>query len=167
MLASLNQFLDKAIGRLLAVLFAGMIVTVFLQVFARNVLKIPLVWTLDVAQLLFAWCIFLGAALALRWDAHYNLDMVPEDWRVTGSLFRIFAHLAAVVVVYVLLVHGWTFTLIGLNRFAPALGISEFWFFLPIPLAGAAMTLFLAEMIPADLRDIRDLHRKDDRGDEQ
>lgn len=167
MLASLNQFLDKVIGRLLAALFAGMIVTVFLQVFARNVLKIPLVWTLDLAQLLFAWCIFLGAALALRWDAHYNLDLVPEEWRVTGSLFRVFAHLAAVIVVYVLLVHGWTFTQIGLNRFAPAIGISEFWFFLPIPLSGAAMMLFLAEMIPADLRDIRDLHRRAGREGDQ
>jgi TRAP-type C4-dicarboxylate transport system permease small subunit len=160
MLKIINRIVSKALGWLLALFFAAMIATVFLQVFARNVLEIPLVWTLDVAQLLFAWCIFLGAALALRWDAHYSLDLVPENWRVTGSVFRIIAHLGAIVVVWVLLVHGWSFTLIGFNRIAPAIGITEFWFFLPIPLSGAAMALFLAEMIPADLRQIRDLHAK-------
>jgi TRAP-type C4-dicarboxylate transport system permease small subunit len=155
----INGFLDTALRWLLATAFAGMIVVVFLQVFARNVLQEPMIWTLDVAQLLFSWCIFMGAALALRWDAHYFLQLIPEGWRIANSLIKIFAHVAAVVVVVVLFHNGWIFAGMGLTRFAPALGISEFWFFLPIPLSAGVMILFLLELIPDDLREILDSHR--------
>ncbi|MBF0277954.1 MAG: TRAP transporter small permease subunit [SAR324 cluster bacterium] len=161
LLPLINQALDQILCKVLAFMFAGMIVTVFVQVVARNVLQEPFIWTLDIAQLLFSWCIFLGAALALRWDAHYNVDIVPRQWVLLGSVFRVIAHLASIVVITVLAVYGSIFTELGLTRFAPALGISEFWFFLPIPLGGIFMMFFLAEIIPNDFQEIWNLHRKD------
>jgi len=154
LLRALNRILDAMLQKLLAAAFAGMIITVFMQVAARNILQEPLIWSLDVAQLLFAWCIFLGAALALRWGEHYTLELVPAHWRVVTSLIAVFAHCASAVVVGVLFFNGWIFADMGFSRFAPAIGISEFWFFLPIPLSGGVMILFLAEMIPDDLRRI-------------
>ena len=153
-LKQLNRALDRFLRWLLASLFAGMIIVVFIQVFARNVLQEPMVWTLDTAQLLFSWCIFLGAALAIRWNAHYVLDLIPERWGVVNGAVRIFAHAASVIVVGVLLYNGVLFAEMGLTRFSPALNLSEMWFFVPIPLSAAAMVLFLAEQIPADIRRI-------------
>ncbi len=49
-----------------------------LQVLTRNVLRIPMLWTSDVAQLLFAWLIFVGAAIGLRQGAHYDVDLLPK-----------------------------------------------------------------------------------------
>ncbi|MCB2100765.1 MAG: TRAP transporter small permease [Rhodobacterales bacterium] len=155
MLRALNRGLEWLLTRLLTTCFGALIAVVFIQVFARNVLVLPQIWTLDVAQLLFAWCIFIGAAVALRWDAHYTLDLFPDHWTAPRALFRVIGHVGSVIVVWVLIAPGWTFAQIGLNRFAPAIGISEFWFFLPIPLGGLAMALFLAEMIPDDLRALR------------
>ncbi|NJN40653.1 MAG: TRAP transporter small permease subunit [Gammaproteobacteria bacterium] len=151
-LKAINRRLERVLLGVLAIAFGTLIAVVFAQVFARNVLAIPLIWTLDVAQLLFAWCIFLGAAVALRWNAHYSLELVPAAWARTNSAMVLIAHVGSVVVIAVLIVSGWAFAQIGLNRLSLALGISEFWFFLPIPLGGAAMALFLAELIPADLR---------------
>lgn len=156
MLRAFNRGLERLLLAVLAGAFAALIVVVFLQVFARNVLAIPLVWTLDLAQLLFSWCIFLGAAVALRWDAHYALDLVPAHWRTATAALRVVAHLGAAVVIAVLGVSGWAFTQIGLNRFAASLGISEFWFFLPIPLGALAMAAFLAELFPTDVRRLAD-----------
>lgn len=151
----LNRALASALSFILSVLFAGLIIVVFLQVFARNVLEIPLVWTLDIAQLLFTWCIFLGAALAIKWDAHYNLDLVPDNWKRTGSVLKIVGHIASAIVIFVLIYHGALFTELGSDRTSPSLGITEFWYFVAIPLGGAAMALFLIEIIPDDLAELR------------
>ena len=161
-LRRLNRYLDTGLRYFLAFLFAGMIVVVFTQVFARNILQVPMVWTLDMAQLLFSWCIFMGAALALRWDAHYVLDLMPDHWHVSRTSLKIFAHIGSVIVVGVMLYNGVIFTDMGLTRFAPALGISEFWFFLPIPLSAALMVPFLAEQIPDDIRSLWDHGQEDE-----
>lgn len=151
MLIRLNTLLEQLFGALLAALFAGLILVVFLQVVARNILRVPMIWTLDLAQLLFSWCIFLGAALAFRHGQHYVVDIWPRGGRL-GFLPVVIPFLASAVVVYVLVRNGTSMAQIGLNRTSPALGISEFWFFLPIPLGGVCMALFLVESAFRDLR---------------
>ena len=160
-LRSFNRTLDHVVQKLLACLFGGMIVVVFLQVFARNVLEVPLIWTLDLAQLLFSWAIFIGAALALRWNAHYNLDLIPKSWKVVDALLTIICHLGSIAVVALLVYNGAIFADIGLTRTAVSLGISEFWFFLPIPIGGVCMALFLAEIVPTDMAAIRKALKED------
>jgi TRAP-type C4-dicarboxylate transport system permease small subunit len=147
--------LDSVLSVMLAALLTGLVITVFLQVFARNVLEIPLIWTLDVAQLIFAWCIFLGAALAIKWDAHFNLDIVPDGWDRASSVLTFIGHIGSAIVIFVLIYHGAIFAESGLDRISPALRIQEFWFFLPIPLGGVAMALFLIERLPEDLSNLR------------
>lgn len=132
LLRKFNIKLDATLRWLLSGAFAVMIFIVFLQVLNRNVIGISLVWTLDVAQLMFSWCIFIGAALAVRWKEHYTLTLVPAQWKVANSLITIISYTGSVIVVAVLGINGWLFTEIGLNRIATGLEISEFWFFLPI-----------------------------------
>lgn len=144
MLRRFNDLAEAVLARMLAVMFAAMICVVFAQVAARNVFKIPLIWTLDAAQLLFAWCIFIGAAVAFRRGSHYIVDL----WRASGPgrwILVVAPAIASAIVIYVLFWHGIAMSQIGLSRLSPSLGISEFWFFLPIPLGGAFMALFLVE----------------------
>ena len=157
MLKRLNDRLEQALRALFALLFALLIVVVFAQVTARNVLEIPSIWTLDAAQLLFAWTIFLGAAVALRHGAHYRLELVPPGWARTNLALDGVAHLAAVVVVLVLLRHGLVFAEIGLRRTSPTLRLAGTWFFAPIPLGAAAMALFLIEAVLEDVQRARRL----------
>ena len=158
LLRSFNCKLDSVLRWLLSGAFAMMIIIVFVQVVNRNIIGVSLVWTLDVAQLMFSWCIFIGAALALRWNEHYVLDLLPKKWKVANSVVTVFSHIAVTIVVAVLGYNGWFFAEMGFNRIAPGLEIVEFWYFLPIPLGAAAMACFLAEIIPDDLKLIRDLH---------
>ncbi len=146
MLSRLNDRLERVFGYVLAALFASLILVVFVQVMARNVLEIPLIWTLDAAQLLFSWCIFLGAALAFRKGEHYVVDLWPADGALNW-IPVILSLAASVAVIFVLVNNGVAMSGVGLNRLSPSLGISEFWFFVPIPIAGAFMALFLVERI--------------------
>lgn len=140
---------------LLAAGFAALIVTVGLQVLARNVLKIPLIWTGDMAQLLFGWLIFVGAACAYRRGVHYTVDLLPESWDAGRRVLDLFGFALALVVIYVLIVHGWTLAEIRRSGTVQSLGISRFWMFLPIPVSGALMLLFWVEHLADTARRLR------------
>lgn len=127
--------------------FLALVVTVGLQVGARNVFKLPLVWTLDLAQLLFSWLIFVGAAVAFRRGAHYLVDIWPDNWAGFRLGLDVIGVLAAGLVIYVLVVHGWTLVEIRSTSTVATLGISRSWMFLPMPVCGAMMLVFLLETI--------------------
>ena len=55
--------------------------------------------------------------------------------------------LASIAVIYVLAWHGIKMSQIGLDRLSLVLDISEFWFYLPIPICGVLMGLFLIEKL--------------------
>ena len=146
------SFLERALLAICAVAFGGLIVVVFLQVLARNVFQVPMIWTLDVAQLLFSWCIYLGAAVGVKWGAHFALDLFPAGMRRTNALLKLFADLALLGVASALFWGGWSFTMFGLNRTSMALGISEAYFVAPIPIAATIMVVFIAPILAADVR---------------
>lgn len=125
--------------------FLGLILTVGFQVLARNVLKLPFVWTMDLAQLLFAWLIFIGAAVAFRRGGHYAIDMFPESWTRWNAFLGGVGVAASLCVIYVLIRYGWVLVEVRQTAEVQTLGITQSWFFLPIPLSGALMLLFLIE----------------------
>lgn len=125
--------------------FLALVVTVALQVLARNLFGLPLIWTLDVAQLLFSWLIFIGAAVAFHKGAHYNVDIVPAGWTRVRAGLELVGLFAAAIVVYVMLVHGWDLTQIRSTGTIESLNISGLWMFVPIPIGGALILVFAAE----------------------
>ena len=129
--------------------FLALIITVGLQVVARNVFRIPLIWTLDVAQLLFSWLIFIGAAIAFRKGAHYTVDILPASKAWLNAVLAVVGFLAAALVTYVLIVPGFTLVSIRTGGSIPSLGISTLWLYLPIPLAGLILAVFLVEALVA------------------
>jgi len=138
--------LMRGVETVLGVLFLGLIVSVALQVIARNVLHIPLLWTSDMAQLLFSWLIFIGAAVGLRQGAHYFVDILPEGDGMLGRAVTWFGVLAGAAVVWILIVNGWALTMARARGEIQSIGISRMWLYLPIPLSGVMMGLFLVEI---------------------
>lgn len=151
MMARINDTVEAAVGWLMAAAFAALIAVVAIQVLARNVLAMPMIWTLDVAQLLFSWTIFVGAGLAYRRGAHYIVDLWPPE----GPLARIpqvAAFLAGLVIVYVLVRHGIDMAEIMGRRRSQTLGISMAWYFAPIPICGALIGLAMLEQVAGLVR---------------
>ncbi|PTW59872.1 TRAP-type C4-dicarboxylate transport system permease small subunit [Breoghania corrubedonensis] len=146
----LHRLCDRvaAILRILSwIAFAALIITVALQVLARDILAAPMIWTGDVAQLLFTWLIFIGAAAGLRLGSHYTVDLLPMHRRTVKLSTDWIGFVAGVLVALLLLICGWELTMIRSTAVVQSLGISRFWMFLPLPLSGAFMILFLAEML--------------------
>ncbi len=56
----------------------GTVVVVFLQIMARYVFKVPLVWTEEVARFAFIWLAFVGVAVTERQNAHFRVTFLVE-----------------------------------------------------------------------------------------
>lgn len=145
MLTRLCDLVTRIVTLFMWIGFLALIGAVALQVLARNILKSPLIWTSDVAQLLFVWLIFVGAAVGLRSGAHYRVDMLPAGNRGVNLLADVLSLLAGVAVAWLLLRFGWELAMVRKTATVQSLGLSRFWMFLPLPVSGALMFLYLAE----------------------
>lgn len=154
-LGSVAQWLEWGLLVAGTVAFAALIVTVALQVLARNVLGVSIGWTLDLAQLLFTWCIFSGAAIAVRRNAHYRVELVPEHLTGLLAVLGLFAFVVSMVVIGVLLWSGWVMLEVTASRHNQALGISQAWFYAAIPFGAAASAVFLLERVSITLHSLR------------
>ena len=97
--------LDK-IERLVCI---GLLSAIVLLVFAAAVMHtvgLPIIWSVDIAQLLFAWLCMLGANQTLKHAQHATVDIVtqylPVRWqqRLAGLASLIMIGVLAVIVVY-------------------------------------------------------------------
>ncbi|WP_373352826.1 TRAP transporter small permease [Pseudoroseicyclus sp. CXY001] len=110
----------------------------------------PLVWSVDLAQLLFIWLCFIGACRALRQRAHLGVDLVirllpyrARRWVETGIAILTLAFLA------VLAVEGVKLTLLNIERQFGDSGLSYAWVTIAVPVG----SLLFAGNIIANLVD--------------
>jgi TRAP-type C4-dicarboxylate transport system permease small subunit len=62
-------------------MLAAIIVLVFVSAMMRT-LKHPVIWSVDLAQLLFVWICMLGADAALKRRAHVGVDLIVKKFPV-------------------------------------------------------------------------------------
>jgi TRAP-type C4-dicarboxylate transport system permease small subunit len=86
-LARLTEALDRWVCWICVGLFAGILGIMVLQVAFRYVLNSPLVWTEELARILYIWSCYLGAPVALRRGNHVSIVFVSE--RLPGALGRV------------------------------------------------------------------------------
>lgn len=154
MLKKLNDGIERVVFGVSILLLSSFIVVVFLQVLARNYLKISLLWTDEVAVMAFVWSVFLGAAVAVRRGKHYVVEVLPPHFVRTNAILRVFADLMILLFVYVMVRYGMRFAIMGLSRFSTAIAIPRFYYFVAVPISGVAMVLFQTEVIISDTKNL-------------
>lgn len=157
----INKFLEKTLIKIGVGLFIIFIAVVFLQVIARNYLKLSMFWTQEIALLSFIWSVFLGGAIAVRQRKHYIVEIIsPEKFPKVSLFLDIFASLISFIVIYVFLYSGLIFVQMGMTRYSRVLLLPMAYFFMPFPVAGFFMTLFNIENIIEDIRRIQVLFKE-------
>jgi TRAP-type C4-dicarboxylate transport system permease small subunit len=126
------------------VLVVALALVVFLQVFNRFVLKAPLAWSEDLAMLLFQWVVFLGAAIGVRRLRHFGIDLVvkkmPPGWHHTIDLIIPFI---MGIVALTMITEGIQLLSYNQSRIYATMNLSYLWAYLPIPVSGCLMILYL------------------------
>ena len=140
----LGESLIEAVSAAMVVALA---LIVFIQVFNRFVLKTPLAWSEDMAMLLFQWVVFLGAAIGVKRMRHFGIELVvrqlPERVRHGVELLT---PVVMAVVALVMIMQGWTILGLNRSRIYATMDLSYTWAFLPIPLAGALILIYLVQL---------------------
>jgi TRAP-type C4-dicarboxylate transport system permease small subunit len=123
--------------------FAVTTMLVFVGAVARTVGE-PLIWAIDIAQMSFAWACVLGADIALKRNAHIEIDILVRSF--PRSVRRVLAAVwlgAITVFLGALVYYGTSLTLLNLERPLGDVGISYGFVTAAIP-AGALLMLITA-----------------------
>ena len=78
----MKKWVDRLNGALLILMF----LSTFYQVLARDVLRVTVMWTEELAKFLFVFIVFLGAATLMESEEHIRISILAD--RLPASLAR-------------------------------------------------------------------------------
>ena len=119
------------------------VVILFSGVVARYALNSPIVWSDELASILFLWLAMLGSVIALRRGEHMRMTALVSQLREPYRMY--FDHLgmiASLFYLYLILRPAWHYAIDEIIVTTPSLEISNAWRASAIPIGIALMTLF-------------------------
>jgi TRAP-type C4-dicarboxylate transport system permease small subunit len=146
---------ERVLQLLLAGLLAFITVGVFVQVCMRYFFQLAFLWGEELSLFAFIWCVFLGAAIAVRRRAHFAFDLLAGRLRGrAAAVHRLLVDLIVLGMSVFMLVQGHRFSLLSIRRLSPALGITLFIPTLIIPISAAYMILAAGVAVFKDCRQV-------------
>lgn len=153
--------LQHALGAIIAFIAAALVVAeigiLFAGVVARYALHNPLVWTDELASILFLWLSMLGAVIALQRGDHMRMTaLVNRVSPASRALLDAIAISASLAFLILIIAPGWEYASDEAMIVTPALEISNIWRAAAIPVGVGLMILFamLKMTLACRLRDI-------------
>ncbi|MBI4241399.1 MAG: TRAP transporter small permease [Candidatus Rokubacteria bacterium] len=119
------------------------------QVFSRYVEVVPrFLWTEEISRFSFIWMLFLGAAVAVRKQTHFLIDLVPT-WieERYGRLVDVFVLAIMLAVAAVILLGAIRFVPMGMKRVSTTSGLQLAWIYMAIPVSAVSMIAFALEQL--------------------
>jgi TRAP-type C4-dicarboxylate transport system permease small subunit len=127
---------------IVAVIFAVMVLTVFIGVVMRYVVGIPSIFLYELPRILFIWMVFIGIVLALAKNRHVAFDAIQEAVPPpVRKILRILTLLGICIVSFILMVYGYSYSEQNFAWPSPGLLIPFGYISLVLPISGAGMLL--------------------------
>lgn len=147
----------RFLARLELLIGAALLIVITILVFIAAVMRFfghPLIWSVDMAQLLLIWLCFFGATRAMRERAHLGVDLVV---RYFGRRMRLAVELALaalfIAFMAVLAWEGYDLTMLNRERIFGDSGISYGFVTIAVPVGCVLLsTVIVANALEA-LRD--------------
>jgi len=159
MSARLRRLSDgiDAVTRFVAVpIGIATILIVFFEVLMRYVFRAPLITSVEIARLGFVWSCFLGAALGVKRASHIRFVFFLDRCGPRGgALLRLGVSLLCTTFFGFLVLKGVEMTQRVYETYFPALGYSQLWLYLPLPVSAAVMVIHGVAFVAADLKALR------------
>ena len=141
--AACGRALGLVIEAIAALLVVAEIVVLFSGVVARYALRNPLVWSDELAGLLFLWLSMLGAVVALRRGTHMRMTaLVSRASPSVRALLDVVAIGASIAFLALILPHAFEYAVEDAAVSTPALDLSSAWGSCALPVGFGLMLLF-------------------------
>jgi TRAP-type C4-dicarboxylate transport system permease small subunit len=151
-LRGLSDGLDRIARWALVPIGIGFIVIVFLGVLTRYVFQTPIISSIELARLGFVWAAFLGAAVCFKAERHTQFLFLLD--RLHGRPQAALRSAIDALAVGFFLFLSWE----GVRMvdavqatYFPALGWSQLWLYLPLPITAGLMLVHAAAFLARDL----------------
>ncbi len=124
--STLMRLQQRAIDGAAAALLASNIVVLFAGVLSRYVFLRPLLWTDELASILFIWLVMLGSVIALRRGDHMRLTVITARVsRTTRTQLEAVALGVVLLLMLLVLRYSWEYALDQWYVETPAMGLHD------------------------------------------
>jgi TRAP-type C4-dicarboxylate transport system permease small subunit len=155
LLHTLSDWADRVTRILLVPIGIAFILIVFLGVVTRYVFQMPIITSVELARIGFVWAAFLGAAICLKQERHTQfLFLLEKTSGRTQVLMRVVIDLISIAFFVFLVVKGLQMVEAVRETFFPALGCSQLWLYLPLPLCSLFMSVHAIAFLARDFRSL-------------
>jgi TRAP-type C4-dicarboxylate transport system permease small subunit len=143
--------INERITQIEWVVGAALLTVIVFLVFIASVMRFlgfPIIWSVDLAQLLFIWLCFVGATKAMRERGHLGVDLLVRrfSFRVRFTIEVVMAILFVAFMI-VLAIEGYKLSLLNRERVFGDSGMSYLYVTIAVPVG----CLFLSLAIIANL----------------
>jgi TRAP-type C4-dicarboxylate transport system permease small subunit len=139
-----------------SVLTIALTLIVFFQVLFRYTLHSPLDWSEELAMFLFQWCVYIGAAIAVRRGFHYHLDLVTKRFPDRlKALMTLMTSVCIFVTSYIMIYYGVKMMIMVHVQSYPVMKFSMAYGYLPIPISGALILIYQFQIFTRQLNAFR------------
>ena len=116
-------------------------------VFVASIMRFfghPIVWSVDMAQLLFVWLCFIGANKAMREKSHLGMEVLVTRLSYVPRFWLEFVCTALIIAfLLVLVVQGWNLTWLNIERTFADSTLSYGWVTLSVPVGSLLLVATL------------------------
>lgn len=141
------DLIEKVETAVAGIAMGVLLLAIFVDVFFRTVVGIPILWMQEVSMFSFMWLTFMGAAVAVRRNSHYRIDLITGMLKSpkAEAALQWTVLLLSLVFAAILAYQGMGFAEMGLKRVSRPSGIPLIIAFSALPLCGFSMCYFLVE----------------------
>jgi len=155
-LLTLSDWADRLVRLLAVPIGTATILLVFFEVLLRYVFRAPLVTSVEVARIGFVWSCFLGATLGVKREKHIRFVFLLERCAPAGeAILRASVSLLSVAFFLLMTLKGIEMVQRVWDTYFPALGYSQLWLYLPLPMSAACMLVHTLAFLARDLSRLR------------
>lgn len=142
------NFMGKLENTLVTTALFAMVVTVFLQVFFRYVVKASLPFSEELARYLMVWVVYIGASIGAKEGAHIGVEAIVNLFPT--SLKKIIVIITGILSVIFCILIIWlgfkvVFYVMQSGQRSPSMEIPMFYAYLAVPVGGILMGIRFIE----------------------
>ncbi len=137
--------LEKLLESAMVLILIVMMGSLMWQVFTRFVIKMPSIWTEEIARYSFLYMVMVGAAIGVKRSTHFGMTMLIEKMssKTRYYYWRFVINVVILVCSLLILIFGAEFTVkYGLTRVSPTFLVPMAWAFAIIPVSALLMVVF-------------------------
>ena len=156
-IVGLNRALKPVVAVPAALLVVAEVIVLFVGIISRYVLHAPIVWSDELAGILFLWLAMLGSVVAFQRAEHMRMTAIIGMIRPEGRLFLdVFATAASLAFLLLVIHPAYEFAADEVFVTTPALGIVNTWRAAALPV-GIGLMLIVATLRVAATANVKHL----------